>query len=649
MNSLYDLCEYGLTINEVNKLKMDGISVSDIRFGSENYKNNKYFKKARNIYNKNNYIFEIDSVFELHEYGISSAIIESIRNKVTIRDLKNNSDEELYINHNIKYSTLNKIRKCGYFPNSINDIDNDLIKDNEKEIYELRNYGVSQTVVNTIIKYRDLKLTDILDMEIDEIATRFKLSKATAEKVFNCFERYKKTNNIKTSLNKLIPKYLQEKTKYHFISFDTIIDNYHDYEVEEVKNTIDALICNDIIIEENSLYRYNYVKIEDAIREIRKEKLRNMVELKLKGNTLQEIGNRYGLTRERVRQIVSKFIQANVFYEDIYKDFIEKYNFSENEFIIIFDSNKISYEYLRYKYELGDEEIEDFIEEHPEYLSEEKSEKLLALNDEVLYRNCKIKLNYTEMLRIFVRSLDHKKDLRQILQEVNNDFYLYGLQPLNERNLEARLGRIDNIINGIGKKYKYYDFSLISDNNLTTIQNMIEKLSNGYYSTLKIYKDNKSFFNEIGIEDEYEVHNLLRKIFSDKIDKISFSVMPSFFIGDIEIEQFFLDLIKKYEPINLNDFVKLVEKKYGHKEAQIRQILKRYFDKYINIDEINIKQKELSIDDIDFIKTKMTKNIYNTESFYKLLQQKFPNDYLEYVNGENLNRLRLSFCREICT
>lgn len=643
MNSLYDLCEFGLTINEVVKLKTEGISVLDVCIGNdEKYKNNKYYNKARKIYIKNNSVFDIDSVFELHEFGISSAIIDSIKSKVTMQDLKGIANDILYSDYNIKYSTINKIKNCGYFSTNVEDVAYNPLENDYSEIIDLRNYGVSQRIVNIMLGRMQLK--DVLDLDVNEITNKFNISKITAEKVYESFERYKKDKNIKTSLNKLMPQYLQEKTKYKFISFETIINNFQTYEKEEIKDTLDTLICNEIVIEENDLYRYNYVRLEDAINEIRKEKLRNMVELKLQGNTLQEIGNLYGLTRERVRQIVSKFIQANVFYEDIYKDFIERYNFSEKEFIIIFNSTKKTYEYLKYKYETGNEEIEKFLEEHPEFIDEEKTEKLLTLNDEVVYRNCKIKLNYPEMLNIFVESLDKKKDLKEILQEVNDDFYLYGLPPLNERNLEARLGRVDNVICGIGKKYKYYNFSTLSDKDLLNIRNIIEKLPTGYYSTLKIYRENKSFFKNIGIDDEYEVHNLLRKLFNGKIDNFSIIAMPSFFIGDIEIEQFFFDLIKEYEPITLKSFVDIINKKYGHKETQIRNILNKYFNRYIKIDEINIRQRELNDDAIDYIKSNMTKSIYNIDSFYKLLKQIFTDDYLEYVNSDNLNKLRLPFC-----
>ena len=84
-----------------------------------------------------------------------------------------------------------------------------------------------------------------------------------------------------------------------------------------------------------------------------------MVVLKLQGKSLQEIANKYGITRERVRQIENKFMLNIIVEEDIFRDIVEEYNFNKNEFMLIFDSNEEIYEYLKCKYEFGEKTIEE--------------------------------------------------------------------------------------------------------------------------------------------------------------------------------------------------------------------------------------------------------------------------------------------------
>lgn len=647
MNSLYDLCDYGYKIKDVLKLKEYGITVRDICSGKKNnkYKFNKLCYNAQKIFRKHSNVFNRDSIYELHEYGISTAIIDSIRLKVTIQDLRNYSDKDLKEKYNIKYSTILKIRKCGYFNETLQYPENDNEKDDYNEIVKLKDYGVTKSSINKIL-YNDIQLDELLSWDIDVIIKNLNISKPTACKLENALERYRIKNGIRKPLKKALPEYLQKKSKYSYVDIEKIYNEFQDYDKKEIKETLEELTSTEIIKNKDTLYRYNFLQLETIIGLIKEEKIKDMIELKLQGKNFQEIGDKYGITRERVRQIVGKFIFNNIVQEDIYRNIIEEYNFSKNEFIIIFESSEEVYEYLKYKYGkygFGEKTIEEFLENHPEYFNEEKNEKLLETNKEIIYNNCKVKLNYTEIIKAYVKKIKQQKNLKEILKELNMDFEKLELQPINERYLEGRLVKIDNVICGSGRKYKYFDYINMSEKKRDLLKKMLNKLPDGYYSTLKLFKENESFFKSINIADEYEAHNLLRKLFDGKISNVTFSVMPSFFIGDIDIEPFFFGLIKQYEPIDVTEFLNIVEKKYGHKKNHVRNILKKYFDNYITLEKINIKTLEFNEKEIILIKQKMKKELYNIESFYNILKQFYKDKYLEYINNTNLNKLRISF------
>lgn len=646
MNSLYDLCDYGYKIKDVLKLKEYGITVRDICSGKNNsndYKINKLYYSAQKIFIEHSNVFSRDSIYELHEYGISTAIIDSIRQKVTIQDLRNYSDKDLKEKYNIKYNTILKIRKCGYFNDILKTPETDNEKDDYNEIVKLKDYGVTQANINKML-YNDIRLDELLSWDIDVIIEKLNISKPTACKLENALNRYRTKKGIRKPLKKVLPEYLQKESKYSYVDIEKIYDEFQDYDKKELKETLEELTSTEIIKNKNTLYRYNFLQLETIIGLIKEEKIKDMLELKLQGKNFQEIGDKYGITRERVRQIVGKFISNNIIQEDIYRNIIEEYNFSKNEFMIIFETSGEVYEYLKYKYEFGEKTIEEFLENNPEYFNEEKNEKLLETNKEILYNNCKVKLNYTEIIKAYVKEMKQQKNLKEILKELNMDFEKLELQPIDERYLEARLAKIDNVICGAGRKYKYFDYMNISEEKRDWLKNMLNKLTEGYYSTLKLFKENESFFKSINIEDEYEVHNLLRKLFDGKISNATFSTMPSFFIGDIDVEPFFFGLIKQYDPIDVTEFLNIVEKKYGHKKKHVRNILKKYFDNYIILEKINIKTLEFNEKEIVLIKQKMKKELYNIESFYNILKQFYKDKYLEYINTTNLNKLRISLC-----
>lgn len=644
MNSLYDLCEYGYKPKDIGKLREYGITVDDFYISKKN--SNQYYIKAKKIYEKHKGVFEKNSVYELLEYGISISIVQKLKSKVTIEQIKEYSDEYLKKMYDIKYSTISKIRNCGYFNNYDNAIK--IIKKNEKkeEIVRLKEYGVTQTIINKIIS-NHLEIKDILFWNIDEIMMNLDISKATAYKMQCGLENYKIKNHIKNPLNKELCLFLQEKSKYSYISINDIIEYFKDYSEEEIKLTLESLIEKNIINYRDNSYRYTFLNLKEIISKIGNEKLKDMVVLKLQGKSLQEIANKYGITRERVRQIENKFMLNIIVEEDIFRDIVEEYNFNKNEFMLIFDSNEEIYEYLKCKYEFGEKTIEEFLEERPEFVNEEKNEKLLYMNKEVMYNNSKIKLNYTEIIKEYVKKIKNIKSLKEILEELNSDLESLGLQPIDERYLEARLSKLDNVICETGKRYKYLDYITILEDKKTFLKNMINELPDGYYSTLKVFRENEKFFKSINIENEYEVHNLLRKVFSGEITNVTFAMMPSFFVGDIDIEQFFFEIIKEYEPIQIIEFLNIIEERYGHKKAHVRNILKKYFDRYIILDKINIKMIELNNDKIELIKLKLNKDLYNVESFYNVLKHFFGDNYLEYMNNSNLFKLRLSFYRKL--
>lgn len=651
MNSLYDLCEYGYKIKEVLNLKECGITVADICENEDIdlYKSNKLYNKAREIYQTHKYVFNNNSIYELYEYGISIAIIDSIKSKVTIQDICNYSDKELKEKYDIKYSTIKKIRTCGYFNDKIEASDD--FDSNEKEEYcneinKLKNYGITQNNINKIIS-KNIQLKDLLNMDIDEIMEKINLSKPTAIKLEKELEEYRIKNNIKKPLEKTLIEYLYENSQYSYIDIVQIYNEFNEYDRDEIKDVLKEFSSRGIVKNNNSSYRYKFLNINETIETIKKERLKSIIELRLQGKNLQEIGNQYGITRERVRQIVSGFFGKNIVEEDIYRNIVEEYNFLKNEFVIIFETSGEVYEYLKCEYEFGEKTLEDFFEDYPEYFDEEKNEKLLSMNKEIIYNGCKIKLNYSEMIKVYVNKLKQQKNLKEILEELNTDFENVGLEPINERYLENRLANLENVICGMGKKYKYFDSNNIDKEKKDCLLMMLNKLPDGYYSTLKLFEENKHFFKSINIDDEYEVHNLLRKMFNGKIPNIIFSAMPSFFVGDIEIEQFIFELIKKYEPIDVAEFLNIVEKEYGHKKNHIRNILQKHFYDYIILEKINIRTMEFDEKEIVLIKSKMEKELYNIESFYNILKQFHEGNYLEYMNNSNLDKLRISFCRKL--
>src|SRR5699024_8607512 len=72
-----------------------------------------------------------------------------------------------------------------------------------------------------------------------------------------------------------------------------------------------------------------------------------VLQARLDGKTLQEIGDQYGITRERVRQLTQKELKKKPrLREDKYIYIYDHYDISLEDFILAFDEPSETYYYL---------------------------------------------------------------------------------------------------------------------------------------------------------------------------------------------------------------------------------------------------------------------------------------------------------------
>ncbi len=147
---------------------------------------------------------------------------------------------------------------------------------------------------------------------------------------------------------------------------------------------------------------------------------------RLNGESLQEIGDVFDLSRERVRQILVKMAKKMPrLYEDYYRFPYEYFKFSKGEFCNAFpECGAIGYEYLSIRYKKGKELISDkSVEKYTGIFRERMVE---YLKEEAL-RQDKRHVTRTEMVyRVLMSNSDHAMTMNEFEKEYN--------EYLNRRN-----------------------------------------------------------------------------------------------------------------------------------------------------------------------------------------------------------------------
>ena len=194
-----------------------------------------------------------------------------------------------------------------------------------------------------------------------------------------------------------------------------------------------------------------------------------------------------------------------------------------------------------------------------------------------------------------------------------------------------------NILWKPGRKFRYfnileYDFSEL----LETLN--LNQYENEEYSSLKFFKMYPNLMELYDIHDEYELHNLLKKICTeDKYPKIKFKRMPTIEFGTIDREQQVKSFLSLLSPISKQDFIKEYEEFYGVDSKTISA--NNYLlciEKYYCNGIYDIKFKEYEDSNLTDIKEILTEELYTVQE----VKEKLKKAFLDY-NGELLNPILL--------
>lgn len=572
------------------------------------------------------------SIYVLNDYGVSMTILKKLYEK-NISYLDVEFFGEMYLkDNNISKKNIKLVL------DAMKKAKNDSY---QNTIIELQLFGLSYGYVKKVIQ-KEMTL-DTLKLSEEQFCDRYhekrnfyyELQKAYSELQKNNynlviidFSKYllliiknnceKKNQSISYIYNEI------QKTSYPIECF------YIDLKRLQERNVINVI---------NEEIEYIVPPLAEKIEKMEK-RTKEIIELRLSGFTLKEIGDKFGLTKERIRQIIEREYSRLPFVnEDKFKLYYEEYDFSEEEFCKTFLEPKQTYYYLFDKYDKG---TKDFYEIENEFLlPKEMVIRIKELKKEIYINNEFVIGNRDGVLKYVLKNTKSNiraDDLFEKFNEaLNTDFANYNILGFdNVHNLEALLERKAWSISGSNKTFRYYESKLIDKNDIEHLKEIL--LSNrGFYSTLYFYENNIDLMKQLDIRNEQELHNFLRNYIHD--DNIEYLRMPNILINYDKKDDFILFMIHEYSPISLLDFCKLMREEYGHREDTMSSYLSLEFGKYITNREISVNIRKLSYDESETIMKNLEKSIYPVFEFEKILNNLNIKDSKDLLNNLNLNKL----------
>ena len=573
-------------IKNDDEISTDDNSDKEIKDYDINFDNNKFEVHEKIVRYGEKDTNKIDyskfNIFELYEYDISMATISRLA------DLRI-SPYEIYLNG---ISSLENVDISLNKKNSVIEAVNKMINSNDinRNIVELNYQGIT---LSKCLEYKDNNLNiPFLLLSTDEQVLQYNIKSAMHERIKEAIENNSivieesySNNKTSTILENEIKKYDDDNPINRYILMK-YMEKISGYNIKNFTKDFNLLYnLGKIGINNFGIY-YKKDSIKDYIKQNYDSKISNILLDRLNGLTLEEIGEKNDITRERVRQICKKqfdrILSLN-YYEDKYSDIFKKYDWTKKVFCELFNLDSYIYGFLSLKYDKGIENINGIL--FDDYFDEEIKNKYKSLNNILVNNNGSIINNTNDvLLEILKENQDKQLTAAELLEIYNNQLNEYRklkLVELDERTLSSRLSRMENTIMGYHQTLRYYNYSKISNENIKVLEDMLN-LDDGFYSTEYLFENNKSFMKEINIFDCYELHNLLKYKIDDDENNVYFIRMPNFLVGYEDKNKFLIDKINEYAPISIDDFVDMLHDDYGHYKPTMFAYIGQYLSEYIH-------------------------------------------------------------------
>ena len=392
----------------------------------------------------------------------------------------------------------------------------------------------------------------------------------------------------------------------------------------------------------------SYPRAREFAENLQNDRQREILLARFGGKTLEEVASFYGLTRERVRQIQSKaFRNAPRLDEDKYRYVFSTYYFSREDFQLSFNEPEEVFYYLEIatgRKQTDTKPLGKALEDERISVAMRRQIERAVYKKYVTIDGVRVLKKRPELVRYVIgkycREQTDFNDFLVLYDMVLEDLGLSGDESLEieSRTYENKLNACDYVLWAHGKRLRYY---LISEHDYSELVDVVtsEIYQNTELSARLFFLNYPELMEELDIRDEYELHNLLRKICPKDNDRLHFGKNPTITIGTANRDGQVLNLLLQYAPISAQELAGKMEELYGFDPATV---IGSYFNNiraYYHNGVYSISAKPLPPNRFAALRETLMEDYYSIESIQKQYLQLFPEGKSTDINPYTLNTL----------
>lgn len=551
------------------------------------------------------------------------------------------------------------------------------VKANERAI---KNLDISKRSKGRLISNGYFYMSDIIFMTEAELRKIPAMGQTSAREVLCEIEKYLDTNEKRIIavcngdmselwtdevIREKVLK-LYENVKFGGLSFYDIVERLHlseEVTQERLKRIIGALLVDkELEYVDFRCYRI-YGSFSTYLEKCPEldTRSRDIIQKRLEGATLESIGKTYDLSRERVRQIIERDVKkvqnwyqlltGNYWFdEDYFRYFYETYTFdkADGRKWLGISSHICNYLEMRdvkrgtkdLKFALDDYQflnlglrlkVKNYLNRNKLYLDGVWIEKKRAdLEEYVVKKFCKDNVTFEEFTEIFNNFLEH------VGIEYDKDIYYTENVKRSRKN---RLAEAHFLLWKQGEQIRYYDIDgrdyeeLFDELHMNVFENV-------GFSTAKFMTDYPDVIEKYDIRDQYELHNLLRKVVKEgDFHDFHCGRTPQIQFGNFDRDATMRELLLQYAPISIEDLIELVHEQFGYDRGTIQGTYLKALSDYYYKGMYRIDQKIMSPENMTLLKEALKDDLYELSSIREIYAKIIPGADREDINPYNLKAM----------
>lgn len=402
--------------------------------------------------------------------------------------------------------------------------------------------------------------------------------------------------------------------------------------LKTLKLLLGILLRREQITLRNNRVRRRWPTAREFAEHISDQRQQDILLSRLRGETLEEIGQRLGVVRERVRQLMKKALSSRPrLYEDQYQYLFNHYDFSMEEFQLAFDEPEETYHYLEMVRPKGERKpIREVLADESVPVPLRRKAERAVYRQYVTIDGVRVLKDRQELIRYAVRTFCREiTGIDEFILQYQRLLESLGLEQDASLTIESpvyienRLQIFRYVLWGQWRRFRYYP---IDGQDFTALLEALDltQYEDVEITSLKLFRDHPELMAEYDIRDEYELHNLLKKIWPQDGGRVQFKRMPTIEIGTPDRDRQVLDLLWQCAPISNTDLAQHYEDAYGVKSATV---LGGYFsciDPYFHGGVYRIDQPPLPEEQQRRMKALLTEDFYPMPELRRLYRREFP-------------------------